>query len=242
MIRPRLRLFKVAPAAGLGALALALAGALAGTAAAQPASGPDDADGDAAAGSFDAGENEDGPAPAAPPATFAVPLVELGGGANGSVAAAGEAWTTWRYGHSKGRPSIDETTTRVRVSGSGRSLDGLVVGFSVGLLVPELRTGPAAATATLAAAWARRDRIDVPAEIEWDASALDAGAPARASGQAVTITSVEEISHTAERRAEVIVEVTHYRLHGRVDVTLPCKRSVPLLRPSCRPETVRGTF
>jgi hypothetical protein len=190
----------------------------------------DAGDGDGA--SEDAGENATVPEA---PATFAVPLVELAGGASGSVAATGEAWTVWRYGAGAKGP-VDETTTRLRVSGSGRSLDGLVVGFSVGQLVPALATGSVAASTSLAAAWARRDRAARP-DIEWEAAA--AKPPARTG---LTILAIEETSHTAERRGAVIVEVTHYRLHGNLDVTLPCKRSVPSLRPSCRPEAIRGTF
>ncbi|HEX3772171.1 MAG TPA: hypothetical protein VHV30_14945 [Polyangiaceae bacterium] len=202
------------------------------------------------------GASEDATAPSVP-ATFAVPLVELAGGASGSVASTGEAWTTWRYGAGAKGP-VDETTTRLQVSGSGRSLDGLIVGFSVGQLVPALATGRVAATTSLAAAWARRDRAAVP-DIEWERGTMKtlpslerhsngvqgtpvAPSPGRAARAGLTILAIEETSHSAERRGGVIVEVTHYRLHGTLDVTLPCKRSVPSLRASCRPEAIRGTF
>jgi hypothetical protein len=185
-------------------------------------------------GSFDAGEKDD----AAVPAPVAVPSVELAGGANGAIAPIGEAWTTWRYGRSGGRQPVDETTTRLRVSGSGRSFDGLIVGFSVGVLAPALHVGAYASKASVAAAWARRDRIDVGSEIEWDTGFADAGTPA----MSLSIVSTRELSHTSERRGGVTVDVTYFRVHGALDVTLPCTRSAATFRRSCRPETIRGTF
>lgn len=195
---------------------------------------PSPADEASVSGSFDAGENDD----AAVPAPLAVPSVELAGGANGAVAPIGEAWTTWRYGRSQGHQPVDETTTRLRVSGSGRSFDGLIVGFSVGLLAPALHVGAYASKASVAAAWARRDRIDVGSEIEWDTGFADAGAPA----MSLSIASTRELSHTSERRGGVTVDVTYFRVHGALDVTLPCTRSAATFRRSCRPETIRGTF
>jgi hypothetical protein len=168
------------------------------------------------------------------PSTF----VELSGGANGSLAATGEARTTWRYGRSRGAP-VDETTNRLRVSATGRSLDGLSMGFSVALLVPALRAGTytAAGQPGVAAVWARRDRATTP-DIEWDASARDAG-PA---SFVVNVTSIAEASHSSERRGSVTVDVTDFRVHGTLDATLPCTHSVPSLRQSCHPETLHGTF
>jgi hypothetical protein len=195
---------------------------------------PSPADEASLSGSFDAGENDD----AAVPAPVAVPSVELAGGANGAVAPIGEAWTTWRYGRSRGHQPVDETTTRLRVSGSGRSFDGLIVGFSVGVLAPALHVGAYASKASVAAAWARRDRIDVGSEIEWDTGFADAGPPA----MSLSIASTRELSHTSERRGGVTVDVTYFRVHGALDVTLPCTRSAATFRRSCRPETIRGTF
>lgn len=212
---------------------------------AQPDPEPASSDGSASvSGSFDARENDDGGADPPGPAPAPVPSVELAGGATGFIAPVGEAWTTWRYGRSEGRPPVDETTTRLRVSGSGRSFDGLLVGFSIGLLAPALRVGSFAPTASVAAAWARRDRVHLNSEIEWETSVADAGrsASAASSALALRVTSIQELSHTAERRGGVSIDVTHYRVHGTLDVTLPCTRSGAAFRRSCRPETIRGAF
>jgi hypothetical protein len=171
-------------------------------------------------------------------ATLPTAFVALGGAASGSLPALGDARTTWRYGRSRGAP-VDETTHRLRVSAVGRTLDGLIMGFSVALLVPELRPGKftGAGQPSVAAAWARRERATTP-DIEWDATGRDAG-PANF---VVEVTSVVEISHSSERRGNVTVDTTDFRVHGTIDATLPCTRSVPDLRQSCRPETLHGAF
>lgn len=181
---------------------------------------------------------EDAAVAAPMPATF----VDVSGGVSGALPSSGEARTTWRYGRARGVP-VDETTNRLRVSGAGRTLDGLRIGFSVALLTPALRPGTYAAGAVtgVAGAWARRSREGNPAtmpDIEWDTSAVDAG-PA---SFAVTVTSVAETSHSSDRRGGVTVDVTDYRVHGSIEATLPCTRTVAALRPSCRPVAIRGTF
>ncbi len=182
----------------------------------------------------DAGE--DAPIVVVPmPSTF----VEVSGAMSGSLASSGEARTTWRYGRTRG-VAVDETTHRIRVAGSGRTSAGLRAGFSVAVLVPTLRAGTydSSGLVAVAAAWARQDRTAPAPEIEWDASARDAG-PA---GFVVTVTSIGETFHTSERRGGVTVDVTDYRVRGTIDATLPCARSVASLRQSCRPETLHGTF
>jgi hypothetical protein len=226
----RLRLATVAAFVTLAATARAIAQS--------EAAGADDAPLTADPGLAASADADDATAPPAR-ATFAVPAVDLTGGANGSLAATGEAWTVWRYGAGPKGP-VDETTTRLRVSGSGRSLDGLLVGFSVAQLVPGLTAGATVASSSLAAAWARRDRVTTP-DIEWESTSP--GRPvAGARPLTLTLGWVLETSHTAERRGGVIVDTTHYRLHGTLDAVLPCKRSVLSLRPSCRPESIHGTF
>jgi hypothetical protein len=190
-------------------------------------------DGDGEPGQ-DAGE--DAPILVAPmPSTF----VEVSGAMSGSLASSGEARTTWRYGRTRG-VAVDETTHRIRVAGSGRTSEGLRAGFSVALLVPALRAGTYASGGLVgvAAAWARQDRTAQIPEIEWDATARDAGA----ARFVVTLTSIAETSHSSERRGSVTVDETDFRIHGTVDATLPCARSVASLRQSCRPETIHGTF
>jgi hypothetical protein len=230
-----LALFLVAVAA----LAFAARGALA-LEPAEPGA-PLTADDDSLSGILDAGDGDDAGvdaslAPALAP--IAAPSVALTGGANGSLAAVGEAWTTWRYGRSKASVGVDETTTRLRVSGSGRTFDGLIVGFSVGLLAPALRTGSYGSATRLAAVWARHDRSDLTPDIEWDTTVADGG-PSTIS---LTVTSFGEASHTSERRGGVTVDVTRFRIHGTLDATLPCTRSAATLRQSCRTESIRGTF
>ena len=58
----------------------------------------------------------------------------------------------------------------------------------------------------------------------------------------MTVTSLVETSHSSERRGGVTVDVTDYDVHGAIDATLPCTRSVASLRQSCRAETIHGTF
>ncbi len=182
----------------------------------------------------DAGD--DAPIVAAPmPSTF----VEVSGAMSGSLASSGEARSTWKYGRARGA-AVDETIHRIRVAGSGRTPEGLRVGFSVAVLAPTLRAGTydSSGLVGVAAAWARQDRTAPAPEIEWDVSARDAG-PA---GFVVTVTSIAETSHASERRGGVTVDVTDFRLHGAIDATLPCVRSVASLRQSCRTETLHGTF
>jgi hypothetical protein len=183
---------------------------------------------------------------AADPAPATGAFVEISGAASGSLPSIGAAQTTWRYGRAREQP-VDEASCRLRVSGAGRTLDGafhgLSVGFSVALLVPALRVGVYAAGAVpgVAAAWARQDRASATPDIEWDVkdgSARDGG-PA---GFVVTVTSIVETSHSSERRGGVTVDVTGYDIHGAIDATLPCTRSVASLRQSCRTETIHGTF
>ena len=106
-------------------------------------------------------------------------FVSLSGGLTCSIPSIGEASTRWRYGRTRSDASVDETTSRVTVSGSGSGCDGLKVDFSVELLVPALEVGSyslsAAAGAPVAAApplwanlWARRDRASASADLEWD--------------------------------------------------------------------------
>ncbi len=219
--------------------------AAASRAAVAVASDPVAADGTSAADGTndgDAGADDAAIAVALPAAPAA--FVEASGAASGSLPVSGEARTTWRYGRARG-VAVDEATNRLRVSGAGRTLDGafhgLSIGFSVALLVPSLRAGTYVAGAALpgvAAAWARQDRAAVTADIEWDSSARDAG-PASV---VVTVTSVAELSHSSERRGGVTVDVTDFRIHGSLQATLPCTRSVAALRQSCRPETIRGAF
>jgi hypothetical protein len=231
----------------VGAIA-ALAFAARGALALEPAEpdAPLTADDGSLSGFLEAGDSDDAGvdasalAPALAPAP--APSVALTGGTNGSLVAVGEAWTTWRYGRSKG-PSrasigIDETTTRLRVSGSGRTFDGLIVGFSVGLLAPALRTGSYGSATRLAAVWARHDRSDLTPDIEWDTTVADGG-PSTIS---LTVTSFGEVSHTSERRGGVTIDVTRFRIHGTLDATLPCTRSAATLRQSCRTESMHGTF
>ena len=109
------------------------------------------------------------------------------------------------------------------------------MGFSVALLVPALRAGTytAADQPSVAAAWARRDRATTP-DIEWDASARDAG-PA---SFVVNVTSIAETSHSSERRGSITVDVTDFRVHGthRRNASLHAQRPVaPAELPSRDP-------
>jgi hypothetical protein len=112
----------------------------------------------------------------------------------------------------------------------------------VAILTAALRpaTYAAGAVTGVAGAWARRSREGNPAttpDVEWDTSAPDAG-PASFT---VTVTSLAETSHSSERRGGVTIDVTDYRVHGSIEATVPCARSVAALRPSCRPVAIRGT-
>ena len=69
-------------------------------------------------------------------------------------------------------------------------------------------------------------------------SARDGG-PA---GFVLTVTSIAETSHSSERRGGVTIRHDRLRVHGAIDATLPCTRSVASLRQSCRAETIHGTF
>jgi hypothetical protein len=176
---------------------------------------------------------------AAMPATF----VEISGAASGSLPSTAEARTTWRYGRTRGKP-VDETSCRLRVSAAGRSLDGalqgLSVGFSIAILAPALRIGTyvAGTLPGVAGAWARQDRGSAAPDIEWDGSARDGGPPSFV----VTVTSIAETAHSSERRGDVTIDMTDFRVHGAIEATLPCTRCVASLRQSCRAETIRGTF
>lgn len=189
-------------------------------------------------GSADNAENGDAGAGLGAATPAPGPTVVLAGGANGSLASIGEAWTTWRYGRSKGHAPVDETTSRVRISGSGRALDGLIVGFSVGLLAPSLHVGAYASTTSVAAVWARHDRVEVIPDVEWDTSVADAGP----SSLSLTVTAIDELSHGSERHGGFTLDVTRFRVHGTLDVTLPCTRSTATFRRSCQPATIHGAF
>lgn len=214
--------------------AIATGGPALAVAAADPSSAPDDAD-VAPVGPDDAGSEIDVAAPAPGPS------VSLSGGANGEIAAVGEGRTTWRYGRTKKGATLDEATSRVRVSGAGRTFDGLTLTFSVAVLVPALRVGTyggSGSLASVAGAWARRDLGNAAPDIEWDANARDGGP----GSFTLTVASLAETEHTSERRGNVTSDVTDYRAHGTLEATLPCIRSVPSLRQSCQTETIRGTF
>jgi hypothetical protein len=214
--------------------AIATGGQALAVAAADPSSAPDDSD-VAPIGPDDAGSEID--VVAAAPG----PSVSLSGGANGEIAAVGEGRTTWRYGRTTKGATLDEATSRVRVSGAGRTFDGLTLTFSVAVLVPALRVGTyggSGSLASVAGAWARRDLGNAAPDIEWDATARDGGP----GSFTLTVTSLAETEHTSERRGNVTSDVTDYRAHGTLEATLPCIRSVPSLRQSCQTETIRGTF
>jgi hypothetical protein len=199
-----------------------------------PSSTPDDAD-VTPTGPDDAG-SEIAVATAAPG-----PSVSLSGGAAGTIAAFGEGRTTWRYGRTKRGATLDEATSRVRVSGAGRTFDGLTLTFSVAVLVPAVRVGTyggSGSPTSVAGAWGRRDLGNAAPDIEWDATARDAGA----GSFVLTVTWLAETEHTSERRGSITSDVTDYRAHGTLEATLPCTRSVPSLRQSCQTETIRGTF
>jgi hypothetical protein len=201
---------------------------------ADPSSTPDDAE-VTPIGADDAGSEID-VATAAPG-----PYVSLSGGANGEIAAVGEARTTWRYGRTKAGATLDEATSRVRVSGAGRTFDGLTLTFSVAVLVPALRLGTydgGGSLGVVAGAWARRDLGNAAPDIEWDATARDGG-PANF---VLTVTWLAETDHTSDRRGSITSDVTEYRAHGTLEATLPCTRAVRSLRQSCQTETIRGTF
>jgi hypothetical protein len=172
---------------------------------------------------------------AAIPATF----VEIAGAMRASLPSSGEARTTWRYGRARGLP-VDETGHRIRVSGVGRTLGGLRVGFSVAMLTPALRAGTydSGNVVGTAVAWARQDRSTAAPDLEWDSSAGDAGD----SSFAVTVTSIRESAHSSDRRGSVTIDVTDFVIHGSIDATLPCARSVASMRQSCRAETIHGSF
>ena len=191
----------------------------------------------------------------------AVPTsVALSGGLTCSIASIAEASTRWRFGRTRTHASIDEATSRVRVSGSGSGCDGLKVDFAVELVVPSLREGtynlsPTASAAAQAAApplwaslWARADRASATPEIEWDTRLRSPGSPAQppkgSASLAVTLTSVAEISHTSERLREgtVTVDTTRFRVHGSVAASLPCTRAIAWRQSSCRAETLLGSF
>jgi hypothetical protein len=232
MKHPRHRRPVFAALVAIGALAAGGQAALATPA--DPSSAPDDSD-IPPIGPDDAGSEVDVATPAPGPS------VSLSGGAAGTIAAVGEGRTTWRYGRTKAGATLDEATSRVRVSGAGRTYDGLTLTFSVAVLVPALRVGTYGGSGTLASvagAWARRDRGNAAPDIEWDATARDGG-PA---SFVLTVTSLAETEHTSERRGNVTSDVTDYRAHGTLEATLPCIRSVPSLRQSCQAETIRGTF
>ncbi len=194
------------------------------------------------------------------PVVAAPTSVSLSGGLSCSIPSIAEASTRWRFGRTRTNTSIDETTSRLRVSGSGSGCDGLKVDFSVELLLPTLKEGsydlsPTSSAAARAAApplwanlWARADRASATPEIEWDTRLRSPGAPVRppkgGASLAVTITSVTEISHTSERLREgtVTMDTTRFRVHGSVAASLPCTRAVAWRQSSCRAETLLGSF
>jgi hypothetical protein len=165
-------------AAMAGIAVLAALAALGGRAVAltsedEPTAGGDDTE--AADGGRDDADT-DAPSVAAPPP---LPSVSLSGGLTCCVPLIAEATTRWRYGRARRDASIDETTSRVRVSGSGSGCNGLKVDFSVELFVPALRVGSYTLGPTSPAPvrppgalwgelWARRDRSSATPDVEWD--------------------------------------------------------------------------
>ena len=222
-----------------------------------PATGETDDRTDADGGRDDA--DPDAPSiSAGPPAPASV---VLSGGLTCSIPSIAEASTRWRYGRARSDASIDEATSRVRVSGSGSGCDGLKVDFSVELLVPVLHVGSYSLgptspspvrppTALWANLWARRDRSSAIPDLEWDTRAGGAAAVT------LIITSLTETTHAAERAAEgtVTLDTTRFRIHGSIRAALPCARGpmVGLGRgggaglgahlSSCRAEALVGSF
>jgi hypothetical protein len=229
MIRRSVRLAVAALACGVATVAPSGATRAETTAADEPPAGDDPAAPDA---------GTESPAPAAP-----VPTVELAGGVVAALPSWSEAWTTWRYGRDGAGKAVDESSSRVRISGSGRTTDGMAVDFSVAIVAPVLRAttyGAAgiAPSEVLASVWARRERGTTTPDIAWEMSTRDA----RAGGLKLELTFVAEASHTSERRGGVTVDVTRARVHGTLEATLPCVRSQASARAACRPEILRGTF
>jgi hypothetical protein len=177
-------------------------------------------------GGGDEADTDAAPVSAGPPSPASV---ALSGDITCSIRSTAEASTRWRYGRARSDASIDEATSRVRVSGSGSGCDGLKVDFSAELLVPVLHVGsytlgptsssPVRAPAALwANLWARRDRSSATPDLEWDtraggsevSSIQGAGAgpsrPTRAppggrppATLALIITSLTEMTHASER-------------------------------------------
>jgi hypothetical protein len=253
---------------GIAALATLAAGT--GGAGAIAATSPDDLAPPGEPWGLEEGTNagEDASADAVSGATPDPPSmtsVSLSGGLACSIPSIGEASTRWRYGRTRSDASIDETTSRVSVSGSGSGCDGLKVDFSVELLVPALRLGsyslsdaarsPSGDAPPLwADLWARRDRASANPDLEWDtrlsrpsrptAPARTPDAPGAPATLAMTITSVTEISHTSERLrgGTFTLDTTRFRVHGSIAGTLPCTRAVAPHRSTCAAETLVGTF
>jgi hypothetical protein len=172
------------------------------------------------------------------------PSVILSGGVTASLPSAAEAWSTWRYGRDGANKRVDDTASHLRISGAGRTTDGLAIDFSLALVVPDLRTGIDAtgpATEALASVWARRDRGATEPDLTWGL-AWRGGHEPRGAGLKLEVTSVVEADHTSERRGGVTTDTTRSLVHGTMELSLPCLRSVAPVRTLCRTETLRGTF
>jgi hypothetical protein len=183
-----------------------------------------------------------GPTPPVPQPP--APSVMLSGGAIASLPSAAEAWSTWRYGRDGANKRIDDSASHLRITGAGRTTDGLAIDFSLALAVADLHTGTYAegpATEALASVWARRDRGATEPDVTWGL-AWRGGREPRGAGLKLEVTSVVEVDHTSERRGGVTIDSTRSFVHGTMELSLPCLRSVAPVRTLCRTETLRGTF
>jgi hypothetical protein len=184
----------------------------------------------------DGGGNEPpGEAPAPPP------MVSLSGGVDAVLLSKGEGKTIWRHGRSARGP-IDETTYLVGVSGAGATNARLELGFSAGAFLPDLRVGtypPSRTAASTAAIWARTERTTATPDIEWGAERDARPSPGRVT---IVLTSIVESDRSVERQGAMTLETTTFRIHGTIEASLPCARSIPAYRSICRTEVVRGTF
>jgi hypothetical protein len=203
------------------------------------------------ADSPDGGDDASTDAPSFPDTAPASEVsMTLSGALTCAVPAMAEASMMWRYGRARSDASINETTSHVRISSSGSGCDGLKVDVSFELVAAELRPGSYVLGATSnahvrapslwASLWARRDRSSATPDLEWDTRAWG-GKNARLT---LIITSMTEISHAAERLREGTVtrDTTRFLIHGSIRGSLPCTEATSARRPSCRIETLVGSF
>lgn len=207
-------------------------------------------EGEEVADSPDGGDDAstDASSPGTAPASEA--SMTLSGTLTCAVPAMAEASTSWRYGRARSDASLDETTSHVRISGSGFGCDGFKVDVSFELLAPVLRTGTYVLGATSNAhvrapslsanLWARYDRSSTTPDLEWDTRAWG-GKNARLT---LMITSVTETSHATERLREGTVtrDTTRFLIHGSIRGSLPCTEATSARRPTCRAEALVGSF